>query len=106
MAWVYLFIAGIFEVFWATMMKLSENFTKLNYTIYMIIGMLISFYYLALSLKSIPLSTSYPIWSGIGAVGSILVGIAFFKDQIPLITWFFIACLLIGILGIKMTSGN
>ncbi|CAD5900453.1 Quaternary ammonium compound-resistance protein SugE [Carnobacterium maltaromaticum] len=106
MSWIDLIIAGLFEVFWSTMMKLSHGFTKLNYSIYTLIGMVISFYFLAKAIKVLPMSLSYPIWTGIGALGSIIVGILLFKDQIAPITWLFIAFLLVGIIGIKVTSGQ
>lgn len=61
---------------------------------------------LALATKQLPLSLAYPIWTGIGAVGSILIGALVFKDEISLPTWFFIALLIIGIIGIKVTSGE
>ena len=104
MTWIYLVVAGIFEVFWATMMKLSDGFSQLGYTAATIVGMILSFGFLALATKHLPLSIAYPIWTGIGAVGAILVGVIFFKDQIAPITWIFIAMLIIGIIGIKVTS--
>ncbi|MGO3114385.1 DMT family transporter [Enterococcus pseudoavium] len=106
MAWVSLIVAGIFEMFWATMMKLSEGFSKLNYSLLTIIGMIASFYFLAKSLHSLPLSLAYPIWTGIGAVGSILIGVFLFKDQSSIVTSFFVLLLVIGIIGIKVTSGH
>ena len=104
MTWIYLVVAGIFEVFWATMMKLSNGFSQLGYTAATIVGMILSFGFLALATKHLPLSIAYPIWTGIGAVGAILVGVILFKDQIAPITWVFIAMLIIGIIGIKVTS--
>ncbi|EHL99077.1 quaternary ammonium compound-resistance protein QacC domain protein [Lentilactobacillus parafarraginis F0439] len=68
--------------------------------------MIASFGFLALAVKHLPISIVYPVWTGIGAVGSILVGVVFFKDQIPTITWLFIALLIIGIIGIKITAGH
>lgn len=106
MAWVYLLVAGLFEIMWASMMKLSESFTKMNYSIYTLIGMVISFYFLSKAIKVIPLSISYPIWTGIGAVGSVIVGVTLFHDKLSMATWFFVALLLIGLIGIKMTSGH
>lgn len=68
--------------------------------------MIASFGFLALAVKHLPISIVYPVWTGIGAVGSILFGVVFFKDQIPTITWLFIALLIIGIIGIKITAGH
>lgn len=106
MAWLFLVTAGIFEMFWATMMKLSEGFSKLNYLLLTIIGMIASFYFLAKSLHALPMSLAYPIWTGIGAVGSIIIGMLFFKDHLSLLTSFFVVLLIVGIIGIKVTSGH
>jgi len=104
MTWIYLVIAGIFEVMWATMMKLSDGFSHIGYTIATVIGMILSFGFLALATKHLPLSIAYPIWTGIGAVGAILVGLVFFKEAIAPMTWIFIVLLVVGIIGIKVTS--
>ncbi|APX73287.1 multidrug efflux SMR transporter [Companilactobacillus allii] len=106
MNWIYLIIAGIFEVFWAYMMKLSHGFTKINFTVFTILGMLVSFILLAKATKTLPLSIAYPVWTGIGAIGSILVGFFIFGDKISPITWVFIILLLISIIGIKITTSN
>ncbi|MBV7389125.1 MULTISPECIES: DMT family transporter [Enterococcus] len=106
MAWIELIIAGVFEVFWATTMKLSHGFSKLSFSVLTIVGMIASFYFLAKAIKVMPMSLAYPIWTGIGAVGSILIGIFFFKDHLSLWTEFFVALLIIGIIGIKVTSGH
>lgn len=104
MSWIYLVIAGLFEVFWATTMKLSQGFSNLTYSILTILGMLFSFGFLSLAIKRLPLSLAYPVWTGIGAVGAIVVGVVFFKDYISLSTWFFVGMLIVGIIGIKVTS--
>lgn len=106
MTWVYLFLAGIFEVVWASSMKLSEGFSDIRWSLITIIGMVISFGLLGLSLKQLPLSLSYPIWTGIGAVGSIIVGVVIFGDKLSLFTWLFVLLLVVGIMGIKFTSGH
>ena len=80
MSWIYLLIAGIFEVVWSTAMKLSNGFSVLLYSVITVIGMIISFGSLVLATKSIPLSLAYPIWTGIGAVGSVIVGVILFHD--------------------------
>lgn len=106
MAWLFLIVAGVFETFWATMMKLSEGFSKLNYSLLTLIGMIASFYFLAKALHSLPMSLAYPVWTGIGAVGSIIFGVFFFKDHLSISTSFFVFLLVIGIIGIKVTSGH
>lgn len=106
MTWLYLFLAGIFEVVWASTMKLSQGFSNLKFTGLTILGMLLSFSFLSLSLKNLPLGIAYPIWTGIGAVGSIVVGVLIFQDRVSGLTWIFVGFLLIGIIGIKITSGH
>ena len=80
MAWVFLGIAGIMEVFWSTCLKLSEGFTKLGFSALTVIGMLISFGLLSRAMKTLPLGTAYGIWTGIGALGAVLVGLVLFKE--------------------------
>lgn len=104
MAWLYLFIAGIFEVFWAISLKYSYGFTKLIPSLATIIGMIVSFYFLALATKQLPLGTSYAIWTGIGSLGTILLGIFLFHEPVNLIRFFFLFCLIVGILGLKLTA--
>ncbi|MCH3911624.1 MAG: multidrug efflux SMR transporter [Limosilactobacillus oris] len=106
MAWIYLLIAGIFEVVWATTMKLSNGFSNLPYAALTLGGMVISFARLIMATKHLPLSLAYPIWTGIGAVGSIIVGVILFHDQLPAITWIFVILLIIAIIGIKLTAGH
>lgn len=106
MTWVYLILAGLLEVVWASTMKLSEGFSKLSYSVVTIVFMVTSFYLLGRALKVIPMSLAYPIWTGIGAIGSVIVGVIFFKDQISINTAFFVLLLLVGMIGIKVTSGH
>ena len=106
MHWIYLIIAGLFEVVWATTMKLSHGFTKISFTIYTIIGLALSMFFLSIAIKKMPMSLAYPIWTGIGAVGSIIAGVIIFGDKMSPLTWVFVALLLISIIGIKITSGN
>ena len=75
MAWMMLILAGIFEVVWAYSMKLSDGFSKLTPSIVTIFFMILSFALLAYAMRTVPLGTAYTIWTGIGAVGSFLVGI-------------------------------
>ncbi|MCJ8190760.1 DMT family transporter [Sphingomicrobium aestuariivivum] len=82
MAWVVLFLAGLFEIVWATAMKQSDGFTKLGPSIVTIAAMLASFGLLAWSMKVLPLGTAYTIWTGIGAVGAFIVGVAWFGEPL------------------------
>lgn len=75
MAWILLFVAGIFEVVWAYAMKQSDGFTRPLPAVICIVTMIISFLFLSLSMRTLPLGTAYVVWTGIGAVGAFLVGI-------------------------------
>lgn len=81
MAWIYLTIAGIFEIIWAFAMKQSDGFTRPAPTAITLVAMIVSFALLSLSMKSLPLGTAYTIWTGIGAVGAFLVGIFVLGEQ-------------------------
>ena len=106
MSCIYLVIAGLFEVVWATAMKLSNGFSRIDYSIATIVGMILSFFFLAKATKILSLSLAYPVWTGIGAVGSVLIGVLLFKDQLSLMTWVFVILLVISIVGIKITSSH
>lgn len=79
--WLFLSIAGIFEVCWAIGLKYSQGFTKLESSILTISEMIASFYFLSLALKNVPLGTAYAIWTGIGTV---ILGIILFKESIDI----------------------
>lgn len=104
MEWAYLILAGILEIFWATCLKLSNGFTVLKFSILTIVGMVFSFIFLAQATKILPLGTSYAIWTGIGALGSVIIGIILFKEVFTLPKVLFVTLLLIGIIGLKITS--
>ena len=106
MAWVFLACAGLLEVFWSSFLKLSEGFTKLGWSVATIAGMLASFYLLSQAMKTLPLGTDYAVWTGIGAVGSVVVGILIFKEPVTAARMFFTVLLLTGIIGIKLTSSH
>ncbi|MCI1283442.1 DMT family transporter [Lacticaseibacillus songhuajiangensis] len=104
MAWLYLTLAGLLEVVWATFMKLSDGFHKLGFAALTVLGMVLSFVFLAEATRRLPMSIAYPVWTGIGAVGSVLVGVILFGDRISPLTWVFVGFLFVGIVGIKLTS--
>ena len=106
MAWVYLMIAGVLEVQWAVTMKYTEGFTKLWPSVFCIMGMAASVYFLALAQKTLPLGTSYAIWTGIGAVGATICGIILFNEPRDIARILCILLIAAGILGLKMTSGH
>jgi len=106
MAWLYLVFAGVLEVVWATFLKLSDGFSRLGYSIITVMGMIASFYLLSQATKTLPLGTAYAIWTGIGALGAVLVGVLFFKEPISAPRAIFAALLLAGIVGLKFTSSH
>lgn len=104
MAWVLLVIAGGLEMVWATTMKLSAGFTKLLWAVATIVAMSASVVLLAQAIKTLPMGTAYAVWTGIGALGSVILGIVVFKEPATAARLFFAALLLIGIVGLKVTS--
>ena len=106
MEWFFLVIAGCLEVFWSTCMKYSNGFTEIKYTVLTIVGMTFSFLFLSQATKTLPLGTAYAVWTGIGALGAVIVGIVLFKEPVTAARIFFVSLLLIGIIGLKATSGH
>ena len=104
MSWTILFLAGIFEIFWAVGLKYSDGFTKLFPTIFTIVTMIISFYLLSLALKALPIGTAYAVWVGIGTVGTVIAGIMLFGESMTLIRVISILFILIGIVGLQFTT--
>ena len=104
MAWGILIAAGGLEVFWATFMKLSEGFTKPLYTVLTFAGMAASFLLLARATRTLPLGTAYAVWTGIGALGALIVGVILFRESLTPARLLFAALLLIGIIGLKATA--
>ncbi|MFO1391989.1 MAG: quaternary ammonium compound efflux SMR transporter SugE [Agitococcus sp.] len=106
MAWIYLLIAGVLEVQWAVTMKYTEGFSKLWPSVFCVLGMAASVYFLALAQKTLPLGTSYAIWTGIGAVGAAICGMILFNEPRDIARILCILLIVTGILGLKFTSGH
>ena len=106
MAWFFLLVAGGLEVFWSTCLKYSQGFTVPKFTVLTVAGMVLSFLCLSQATKVLPLGTSYAIWTGIGALGAVIVGIALFHESASPARLVFAALLLVGIIGLKATSGH
>ncbi|EMI42214.1 quaternary ammonium compound efflux SMR transporter SugE [Rhodopirellula sp. SWK7] len=104
MAWVILVIAGLFEIAWAIGLKYTEGFTKPFPTILTITAMVISMTLLGISLKSLPVGTAYGVWVGIGTVGTVILGIMLFGESASLVRCLFVTLIIIGIVGLKLTS--
>lgn len=104
MAWIMLAVAGIFEVVWAFSMKQSHGFTKLIPSIVTIVGMIISFLLLAASMRTLPLGTAYTVWTGIGAVGAFVMGIAFLGESLSFVRVCAAILIVAGLLLMKLSS--
>ena len=101
MAWTILIIAGLFEVGWAIGLKYTEGFTRLWPSVWTAAAMIISVYLLAVALKSIPVGTGYAVWTGVGAVGTALLGIILFGEPANAARLACIALIVAGIVGLK-----
>ena len=101
MYWFYLLIAGIFEIAWAIGMKLSDGFSNVTSSILTVVGMILSFYFLSLALKNIPLGTAYAVWTGIGTIGTVILGILLFKEPVTVMRIVCITFIISGITGLK-----
>lgn len=94
-------IAGLLEVVWATAMKSSQGFTKLNASIVTIVAMIASFTLLSIAMKSLPLAVAYPIWVGIGAIGSAIAGVVLHSERLTPGQWLSVGLVAAGIFGLK-----
>lgn len=106
MEWFYLIIAGVLEICWAMGLKYSQEVTKTLPNIITIVAMVASIYFLSLSLKSLPIGTAYAIWTGIGTIGTVLLGVILFKESINIIRIVCIVLIVSGIIGLKLISSE
>ncbi len=104
MAWVILFFAGLFEITWAIGLKYTVGFTRLWPTLATLTAMIASFWLLAIAMKSLPIGTAYSIWVGIGAVGTVILGMMLFDEPATIARLVSIALVVVGILGLKLTA--
>ena len=102
MAWIYLTIAGLFEVGWAIGLKYTEGFTRLLPSLWTIASMILSIVLLGLALKTLPVGTAYAVWTGIGAVGTAALGIYLFAEPATVARLLCIGLILSGIIGLKL----
>ena len=103
-AWIWLLVAGLFEIQWAVTLKYTEGFTRLWPSVFCLLGMVISVYGLAVAQKTLPLGTSYAVWVGIGILGAAIFGMILFNEPKTLMRIGFIVLILIGIIGLKVSS--
>ncbi|RFM30288.1 DMT family transporter [Deminuibacter soli] len=106
MNWLILVIAGLFEVGFTTCLKMSNNFTNLKWSIGFAIAISASFFFLNKAAQTIPIGTAYAVWTGIGAVGTVIMGIIFFKEPSDFWRLFFIGTLISSIVGLKVVSAH
>lgn len=104
MAWFILIIAGMFETVWAIALKYSEGLTKLWPSLLTGVAMAISVYLLAVAMKSLPLGTAYTVWTGIGAIGTVVYGIVFFNEPKDFLRILFVLMIFSGIIGLKIIT--
>lgn len=103
MSWIILFFAGLFEVGWAVGLKYTEGFTRPLPTVLTVTAMLVSLGLLGLAMKELPLGTAYAIWTGIGAVGTVIAGIILFGESMALLRLLSVALIICGLIGLKLS---
>lgn len=106
MAWVYLVVAGIFEIVWAISLKYTAGFTRLWPSVVTVAGMAVSFYFLSMATKTLPIGTAYAVWTGIGAMGAVIIGMLFLNEPVTVPRVIFLLFILVGLIGLKLTSGQ
>lgn len=104
MAWAILILAGVFEIIWAYSMKMSEGFTRLTPSVITVVFMILSVILLSMSMKTLPLGTAYTVWTGIGAIGSFLVGIFFLNEPIGAMRMIAAVLIVSGLVLMKISS--
>ncbi|AVX88379.1 MULTISPECIES: quaternary ammonium compound efflux SMR transporter SugE [Pseudomonas] len=104
MSWIILFFAGLFEVGWAVGLKYTDGFTRPLPTVLTVAAMAISLGLLGLAMKELPLGTAYAIWTGVGAVGTVIAGIILFGESMALIRLASVALIITGLIGLKVSA--
>lgn len=104
MDWIILFIAGLFETAWAIGLKYTDGFTRLWPSVGTLVAMIISVVLLAYTMKTLPVGTAYAVWTGIGAVGTVILGIVLFSEPVNVGRVVSIALIIAGIIGLKFVS--
>ena len=104
MEWIYLLIAGLFETGWAVGLKYSDGLTKFYPVVFTIVTLILSMYLLEKALRTLPVGTAYAVWTGIGIIGTTVLGIVLFNESMNLSRIFFIGMIAIGIGGLKLVS--
>ena len=103
MAWIILFVAGLFEVGWAIGLKYTEGFTRPWPTVATVLSMAVSLWLLGIALKTLPVGTAYAVWVGVGAVGTVILGVALFDEPTNAPRMLSVALIVAGIIGLKLS---
>ncbi len=106
MAWIVLFVAGLFEVGWAVGLKYTDGFTRLWPSLGTVAAMAASLFLLSVALKSLPLGTAYTVWTGVGAVGTVLLGIILLGESADFPRLACIGLIIAGIIGLKVVTSH
>ncbi len=104
MAWVILVLAGLFEIGWAIGLKYSEGLTRLWPTVWTAAATVASMWLLAIAMRSLPIGTAYSVWVGIGAVGTVVLGIVLFDESADVTRLISVAFIIAGIIGLKLAT--
>lgn len=104
MNWLFLIVAGLFEIVWAISLKYTQGFSRLGPSILTIGAMVFSFYLLSVSLRTLPLGTAYAVWVGIGAVGTAIAGVLLFGESVTTLKLVSLILVISGIIGLKLAS--
>jgi quaternary ammonium compound-resistance protein SugE len=104
MAWIYLTVAGLFEIGWAIGLKYTDGFTRLLPSVWTLASMILSIVLLGLALRTLPVGTAYAVWTGIGAVGTAALGIYLFAEPATVARLVCIGLILSGIIGLKLVT--
>lgn len=106
MAWLILIAAGLFEIAWAVGLKYTDGFTRIGPSMATAGAIIVSMGLLGLAVRTLPLGTAYAVWTGIGTVGTAILGIVLFREPATAARLFCIALIVIGIAGLKLTAGR
>ncbi|MCP6763256.1 MAG: quaternary ammonium compound efflux SMR transporter SugE [Fischerella sp. CENA71] len=106
MAWIYLVIAGLLEMGWAIGLKYTQGFTKLVPSIATVSCMVVSFVFLSIALRTLPVGTAYAVWTGIGAAGTALLGVILLGESAEFRRFFCIGLIIAGVLGLRLVSSH
>jgi quaternary ammonium compound-resistance protein SugE len=104
MAWIYLSVAGLFEIAWAIGLKYTDGFTRLLPSLWTVASMILSIVLLGLALRTLPVGTAYAVWTGIGAIGTAALGIYLFGEPATVARLLCIGLILAGIVGLKLVT--